>query len=56
MTAAYSPRPNTEAAEWANQVPDDEKARRLREAQELVDAHALERSQAFLGRTQEVSD
>ena len=36
MTAAYSPRPNTEAALWADQVADHVKERRLKTAHDLV--------------------
>jgi tRNA-2-methylthio-N6-dimethylallyladenosine synthase len=36
MTAAYSPRPNTEAALWANQVDEATKQDRLRRAQSMV--------------------
>ena len=54
MTAAYSPRPNTEAAVWKDQVPEEVKQARLLQARRLVDRHAAERSNSFLGRTEEV--
>ena len=37
MTAAYSPRPNTPAAIWDNQIPEEVKKERLKEINELVD-------------------
>jgi tRNA-2-methylthio-N6-dimethylallyladenosine synthase len=43
-TFAYSPRPNTEAAEWTNQVPDEIKNDRLQQIQRLAVQHATERS------------
>jgi tRNA-2-methylthio-N6-dimethylallyladenosine synthase len=54
MTAAYSPRPNTPAALWENQVPDDVKQRRLEEVHALATEHALARSQRHLGKVEEV--
>ena len=51
---AYSPRPNTEAALWDDQIPDDVKADRLQRVQALATQHGLERSQRYLGRTVEV--
>eukprot|EP01031_Cornospumella_fuschlensis_P029006 gene29006-35011_t len=53
-TAAYSPRPNTPAATWENQVPEDVKQDRLQRINRLGAQHALERSQRFVGRVQEV--
>jgi len=50
----YSPRPNTEAALWDGQVPEAVKSDRLRRVQELAARHGLERSQRYLGRTEEV--
>jgi tRNA-2-methylthio-N6-dimethylallyladenosine synthase len=50
----YSPRPNTEAALWTNQVPEDVKAERLQRVQALAAHHGLARSQRYLGRTVEV--
>ena len=54
MTAAYSPRPNTPAALWENQVPDDVKQRRLEEVHALATRHGLARSQRHLGKVEEV--
>lgn len=53
-TFAYSPRPNTEAALWEDQVPDDVKAGRLQRVQELATRHGLERSERYLDRIVEV--
>jgi len=54
FTAAYSPRPNTEAALWDNQVADLIKADRLNRLNRLCLEVAGERSQRFVGTTQEV--
>lgn len=51
---AYSPRPNTEAALWEDQVPEEVKAERLQRVQKLAVEHGLERSQRYLGRVVEV--
>lgn len=53
-TAAYSPRPNTEAAVWDAQVDDDIKQDRLQRINQLANKHAFERSQRFLGRVETV--
>lgn len=53
-TAAYSPRPNTPAAEWDNQVADLIKADRLNRLNRLCLEIAGERSQRFVGKTEEV--
>mmetsp|Transcript_23322 Transcript_23322/g.55151 ORF Transcript_23322/g.55151 Transcript_23322/m.55151 type:complete len:119 (+) Transcript_23322:344-700(+) len=53
-TFAYSPRPNTEAALWDDQIPEDVKADRLQRVQDLAAKHGLERSERYLGRTVEV--
>lgn len=53
-TAAYSPRPNTPAAEWDNQVADLVKADRLARLNAVVMEVVEERSQRFLGRELEV--
>jgi len=53
-TAAYSPRPNTPAATWTNQVPDKIKSDRLRRINVLVKKHAKERRLRMLDRTVEV--
>jgi tRNA-2-methylthio-N6-dimethylallyladenosine synthase len=53
-TFAYSTRPNTEAATWTDQVPEDVKKDRLHRVQEVAARHGLERSQRYVGRTVEV--
>jgi len=53
-TFAYSPRPNTEAALWENQVPEDVKAERLQIVQRLAAQHGMERSERYLGQTVDV--
>eukprot|EP00977_Amphora_coffeiformis_P014661 scaffold4155_cov165-Amphora_coffeaeformis.AAC.10 len=53
-TAAYSPRPNTPAAVWDNQVPDDVKQDRLQRINELNKQHAAQRRARMLGRTEQV--
>lgn len=53
-TAAYSPRPNTPAAEREDQVADLIKADRLNRLNAVVMEVAEERSQRFLGRELEV--
>jgi tRNA-2-methylthio-N6-dimethylallyladenosine synthase len=51
---AYSPRPNTEAALWENQIADDVKSERLQRVQQLAMKHGLERSERYVGRIEEV--
>ncbi|KAG5178353.1 hypothetical protein JKP88DRAFT_201574 [Tribonema minus] len=53
-TYAYSPRPNTEAALWPDQVPEEVKSERLQKLQRLGAQHAQERSERYLGRVVEV--
>ena len=53
-TAAYSPRPNTPAAVWDNQIPDDVKQDRLLRINELNKKHAAQRRARMLGRTEQV--
>jgi tRNA-2-methylthio-N6-dimethylallyladenosine synthase len=53
-TAAYSPRPNTPAATWDNQVPEGVKVDRLQRINLLVKKHAKERRSRMVGRTVEV--
>jgi len=53
-TFAYSPRPNTEAALWENQVPEEIKAERLQIVQRLAAQHGMERSERYLGKTVDV--
>jgi tRNA-2-methylthio-N6-dimethylallyladenosine synthase len=53
-TAAYSPRPNTPAATWDNQLPESVKVERLKEINALVERNARERNTRYQGRTEEV--
>ncbi|MGF1492707.1 MAG: tRNA (N6-isopentenyl adenosine(37)-C2)-methylthiotransferase MiaB [Microcoleaceae cyanobacterium] len=53
-TAAYSPRPATPAANWENQVPEEEKADRLQRLNHLVAIRAAERSQRYQDRVEAV--
>lgn len=54
FTAAYSPRPNTPAAEREDQVADLIKADRLNRLNEMVRYYAGKRSERFMGRELEV--
>ena len=53
-TAAYSPRPNTPAALWDNQLSETEKSDRLQRLNHLVNQKAAERSQRYAGRVEEI--
>jgi tRNA-2-methylthio-N6-dimethylallyladenosine synthase len=53
-TAAYSPRPNTPAALWENQVSEAEKSDRLQRLNHLVSIKAAERSQRYFDRIEDV--
>jgi tRNA-2-methylthio-N6-dimethylallyladenosine synthase len=53
-TAAYSPRPNTPAATWENQISEEVKKDRLHRINILVKEHAKERRARMMGRTVEV--
>src|SRR4028119_2194083 len=53
-TAAYSPRPGTPAALWENQLSEEVKADRLQRINHVVTTTAMERSQRYFGRTEEV--
>lgn len=53
-TAAYSPRPNTPAANWPNQLSEAVKVERLREINALVERVAKARSARYGGRTEQV--
>jgi tRNA-2-methylthio-N6-dimethylallyladenosine synthase len=53
-TFAYSPRPNTEAALWKDQIPEDVKSSRLQIVQKLANEHGMERSMRYVGRVVEV--
>ena len=47
-TAAYSPRPNTPAAKWTNQIPEDIKKDRLNELNATVEVNSRKRNQRYL--------
>ena len=53
-TAAYSPRPNTPAALWPNQLSETIKIDRLREINNLVKKTALERNLRYKDSLQEI--
>jgi tRNA-2-methylthio-N6-dimethylallyladenosine synthase len=53
-TAAYSPRPNTPAANWPDQLSEEVKVDRLREINALVEQQARQRSARYGGRTEEI--
>lgn len=53
-TAAYSPRPNTPAATWPDQLPEAVKVERLRELNTLVETKAKERSARYAGRREQI--
>ncbi|MEB3308960.1 MAG: tRNA (N6-isopentenyl adenosine(37)-C2)-methylthiotransferase MiaB [Snowella sp.] len=53
-TAAYSPRPGTPAAFWDNQLSEEVKSDRLQRLNHLVSIKAMERSQRYLGRVEEI--
>ena len=53
-TAAYSPRPHTPAATWAEQVPDEVKVNRLQRINEVNMECVAARSRRYLGRVEEV--
>mgnify|MGYP001332244411 FL=1 len=54
MTAAYSPRPNTPAAIWDNQIPEEVKKERLKEINELVETTSRKRNQRYLNNIESV--
>jgi len=53
-TAAYSPRPGTPAALWDQQLSEETKSDRLQRLNHLVNIKAAERSQRYMGRSEEV--
>jgi len=53
-TAAYSPRPNTPAALWPNQLPEKIKIDRLKEINYLVEKTAKERNLRYKDSYQEI--
>ena len=53
-TAAYSPRPNTPAASWPNQLSEKVKIDRLRDINTLVEKTAKERNLRYKDSLQEI--
>ena len=53
-TAAYSPRPNTPAAVWTNQLSEEVKKTRLKEINDLVEKTALIRNQRYINNIESV--
>ncbi|WP_390883422.1 MiaB/RimO family radical SAM methylthiotransferase [Kovacikia minuta] len=53
-TAAYSPRPGTPAALWQNQLSETVKSDRLQRLNHLVATKAMERSQRYRDRIEEI--
>jgi len=53
-TAAYSPRPNTPASNWPDQLPEEIKVDRLKELNCLVEAIAKKRNTRYKDLTEEV--
>ena len=53
-TAAYSPRPNTPAALWPNQLSETKKIDRLKEINNLVQKTAKERNLRYQDSLQEI--
>jgi len=54
MTAAYSPRPNTPAAIWHNQISEEIKKERLKEINELVETTAKKRNERYLNNIESI--
>ena len=54
MTAAYSPRPNTPAALWHNQISEEIKKERLKEINELVETTSRSRNKRYLNNIESV--
>ena len=53
-TAAYSPRPNTPAANWNNQIPEEVKKERLKEINHLVEKTANNQNKRYLNTVESV--
>ena len=54
MTAAYSPRPNTPAALWHNQISEEVKKERLKGINELVETTSKKRNERYLNNIESV--
>ena len=53
-TAAYSPRPNTPAAKWTNQIPEKIKKDRLNELNEIVELNSRKRNLRYLYKNENI--
>ncbi len=53
-TAAYSPRPNTPAALWSNQIPEEIKKERLNELNDLVEQTSRKRNNRYLDKIEKI--
>ncbi len=53
-TAAYSPRPNTPAALWTNQIPEKVKKARLQEINALVETTARKRNERYINNIESI--
>ena len=53
-TAAYSPRPNTPAAKWINQIPEEIKKERLNELNDVVEQTSRKRNQRYLNSKESI--
>ncbi len=53
-TAAYSPRPNTPAAKWSNQIQEETKVERLKEVNNVVSEIAKERNTRYKDNLEEI--
>ena len=53
-TAAYSPRPNTPAAKWTNQIPEKIKKDRLNELNEIVELNSRKRNLRYLNKNENI--
>ena len=54
MTAAYSPRPNTPAAIWHNQISEEVKKERLKEINALVETTSKKRNERYINNIESV--
>jgi len=53
-TAAYSPRPNTPASKWNNQIPESLKKERLNELNDLVEKTSRSRNKRYLNTKESI--
>ncbi len=53
-TAAYSPRPNTPAAKWNNQIPEEIKKERLNELNDLVEKTSRKRNLRYFNKIESI--